>query len=1426
MRFYITAMLFTFIFSCITLFVNADDVEFSHERGYYDNSFSLELNSDITGATIRYALNGAPLSVSTGQIYTTPIPINTNTSVRAIAYSSIDTSVVFAHTYIFINDVITQPDGINNFPITSTGMSTSIQADPQYGHLLDDALTALPAFFISLEQGDYNYIYTTKGELKPSNIEFYDAATNESYGKPSGVQTYGGTTFTSPEANKKNYRFKFREEYGAKKFKHPILGKEAVDEFDSFDLRAGGQETLDQRGVQNMHEKILKDWQIQMSEYGVHTRFVHVYINAVYWGVYTLSERPENSFGESYFSGKKEDFNVIKADTSIDGTTDSYRLMESQVGNYPAIEQYLDVDHFIDWVIISQYGPNGDWTPWNTYAIDNPTANEPFRFFIWDIEPSFDNDWYYTNNYPSTSIYYEDMWEPLIANSDFRRRFADHFQCNCIEPDGALHPANAEQYYTEIFDAHSLAYLAECARWADDLYDDFLQYRQDLVSSGWFYNRFNLLKDSYLNAYMNQYPLMDAVEYSLPGGAVSSGTSITLTNPNNTGTIYYTTDGTDPIGPDVLVNGGTWSWMGPNGFTSTSREITVSDLGLYTVNYNVGGCSYSGSMLVNNNNNCGDDPINCFAIINGQGWKNICDVQLQAGQSVTFGPNADISGGTWSWRGPNGFTSNNREITVSDAGTYTVIYTVNGCIYHKNVRVNGDGCADDPTVDCYANIAGQGWQPTCDVQLSTGQSVTFGPQVTGSGVSPSAQAYSGSISLPDGVTEIKARVRINGNWSAMCPRRFYTNIDYDGLVINEIMYHADDTCSQYFDELDYIEIYNNGTKNIPLADTKFACGINYKFDLNAQIAPGEYLILAENADTFNLHYGFMPDGQFKGGFSNDGETLVYEDVEGNIIDSLTYNDKNPWDEDPDGNGPSLELRDPSLDNSDPLNWFRSDDLCGSPGQPNARLCANAATPIVINEINYNSNNGVTDPGDWVELYNPNSAPVDISDWTFYDNNNEFIFPSGTIIAPDDFLILVENDTMFTSIFPHLTTNDYLGNFVFGLSNKGERVSLFDENKCLSDYVVYNDRIPWDTIPDGNGPTLSLITPNSDNVLAQSWEASSNINSAYGTPGRANEPCLEQEIIFPDTIYSGTDTLLTIDIPDDDVTYTWFIVGATSTDNNADSTLVNFANPGTYNIQLITNYFECTKVLFKQVVVVPDCVDIELYAWLEGAYDISTSEMRNTLVSTRKLLPGQTPASNLATPTPAGQPYSGSPWNYAGTEGAGWTDADYTGDETDWVLISFRTDITKSTQVGMTAGLLMKDGSIEFPNRCALNSNVASPLYIVLEHRNHIGIMTPQPIDVINNVLVYDFRLGDSYRDQTSFGQKQLPTGSWCLFAGDADQYDFPSFDINGTDKTIWFDNNGIFDYYFSPDFNLDGDINGQDKSLWFENNGISSRVPK
>ena len=115
---------------------------------------------------------------------------------------------------------------------------------------------------------------------------------------------------------------------------------------------------------------------------------------------------------------------------------------------------------------------------------------------------------------------------------------------------------------------------------------------------------------------------------------------------------------------------------------------------------------------------------------------------------------------------------------------------------------------------------------------------------------------------------------------------------------------------------------------------------------------------------------------------------------------------------------------------------------------------------------------------------------------------------------------------------------------------------------------------------------------------------------------------------------------------------------------------------------------------------------------------------------------------------------------------------------------------------------------------------------MIQHRNHIAAMTPQPVSVINNLITYDFRINDSYRTETSVGQKQMPDGSWMMFAGDCDQLDTGGYDIIGEDKSVWAASNGNFAQYLPADLNLDGDVTGADKILWEKNNGNSSILPK
>ncbi len=239
-----------------------------------------------------------------------------------------------------------------------------------------------------------------------------------------------------------------------------------------------------------------------------------------------------------------------------------------------------------------------------------------------------------------------------------------------------------------------------------------------------------------------------------------------------------------------------------------------------------------------------------------------------------------------------------------------------------------------------------------------------------------------------------------------------------------------------------------------------------------------------------------------------------------------------------------------------------------------------------------------------------------------------------------------------------------------------------------------------------------------------------------------------------------------------------------------------------NIKIYEDYngdFECGDGL------VSESTELDICAYLEGAYDISTESMINAL--------------EVLDILPQIQPYNQAPWNYTGTEQNDITNV------VDWVLVSFRTGVESSTQIGKTAGLLQTDGCIYFPDNEVISANFDAPVYVVVEHRNHMGVMSPQALNIINGTLTWDFRAAESYKNAGSSGQKQLANGVWSMYAGDIDPSD-AGYDINGADKAIWLLNNGTFNEYLPADVNQDGDVNGADKSVWFNNNGVYSIVPK
>jgi hypothetical protein len=187
-------------------------------------------------------------------------------------------------------------------------------------------------------------------------------------------------------------------------------------------------------------------------------------------------------------------------------------------------------------------------------------------------------------------------------------------------------------------------------------------------------------------------------------------------------------------------------------------------------------------------------------------------------------------------------------------------------------------------------------------------------------------------SLEQRIAAIKSFLDLRIPWITASLGSYSTcsNIILPPLVITKIMYHP--SASIEFtdaDDLEYIEITNNGDQTVDLTGVYFAgTGLVYQFPPNSSIGPSSSIILASNYTAFRLKYGFSPAGRFSRHLSNKGQNIVLCDGFGNIIDNVSYMDTIPWPE-ADGNGSYLKLTDNNLDNNDPASWIAANDVITS-----------------------------------------------------------------------------------------------------------------------------------------------------------------------------------------------------------------------------------------------------------------------------------------------------------------------------------------------------------------------------------------------------------------------------------------------------------------------------------------------------------------
>jgi hypothetical protein len=254
-----------------------------------------------------------------------------------------------------------------------------------------------------------------------------------------------------------------------------------------------------------------------------------------------------------------------------------------------------------------------------------------------------------------------------------------------------------------------------------------------------------------------------------------------------------------------------------------------------------------------------------------------------------------------------------------------------------------------------------------------------------------------------------------------------------------------------------------------------------------------------------------------------------------------------------------------------------------------------------------------------------------------------------------------------------------------------------------------------------------------------------------------------------------------------------------------------------------------------------CVTIEAFVYLEGSVVIPTTgayalPMRTTLNDSR-LLPGQYSENiftgNIYQPIlgAAGQAYNVAPWNYAGTEGQGFNseslsanaDASYPATVVDWVLVSLRSDPEDGDELlCQRAGLLHSDGRIEFlsdADCCQIDRSQS--YHVVVEHRNHLIVMSDIKVPIVNRKITYDFRDKQSYINDplflgVSLGQKEVLPGVFTMYAGNGEHLSTNKeyVDITSADYLKWVGVGAANRVYNLVDYTMDGDISALDFFIW------------
>jgi hypothetical protein len=1039
-------------------------VEFSKERGFYDASFTLTLACVTPGVDIYYTIDGRnPIAGETSApgsiLYTTPFNINSSTPIRAAALKTgWMPSPVETHTYIF-------------------GATDEQKAMPVFSIVGDHNESLYPPHGVMAYPTMRGITYE-----RPVSFEVFNTPADSNYQGDCGIRVQGSDYhrnhyITPPGSNwlgnynynKYSFRLIFRDTYGKSRFDYPMFPLSDIEREKCIVVRGGHNDA----GNPFVKDEFARRLHRDMGVCEITGTIGNLFLNGVYKAYYNPCEHVDEEFLQEWYGSDKEWDVITQFGTVRDGDNTAWNAMLNYVrnndlsnsANYSHAGTLLDIESYIDYLIVVLYAGNSDWPNNNWTAAAEHSENGIFRFFVWDTELAMDSS--------SINLVGFNVWPTYAGNSGLngeQTELAYIYRALKVSDEFKLHFADRiHKHFNNggvMTNEHMLARFSELR---DDVNSVINPYPFDnYIANTWIPQRRAVLFNAFRTEDLLgpfEAPVYNVNSSYMHGGYVSTSDTITITDPCSTGgTIYYTTDGSDPR----LSAAGSGS--PPTQITyiadSAAKKVKVptSDIGTTwrggSEPYDDSGWT-SGTSGVGYERDSGYDPYIGIDVESAM-YNNNGTCYIRIPFNVDAEDIGSITSLTLKMRYDDGFVAyiNGTEVQrVNFTSTPQWNSTASGSHEASSAFDSYDISSYTGNLQAGTNILaihGLNYSSgSSDFLISSELEAVFSTVIEPN-ISPSAIEYTGGFTLNKS-TDLKSRIykSSTSQWSPLNEAVYGITGTGNNLRITEIMYNALDTVEPNDEDTEYIELKNIGGSSINLNLISFDNGINFTFGPNT-LSAGQYILVVKDINAFETKYGTgrYIAGQYTGSLDNGGERIRLLDAVGTPIHDFKY--KDGWRSIADGDGYSLTIINPA--NSDINSWGSKESwrasayVNGSPGWDDSGIIPNPGD-IVINEVMSHSHAGAPD---WIELYNTTASSIDIGGWYLSDSDSnvmKYRFATGTSIPANGYLVVSEDVN-----FGEAATDP--GKLIpFALSENGEVViltSALDANSMLTGYREKED----------------------------------------------------------------------------------------------------------------------------------------------------------------------------------------------------------------------------------------------------------------------------------------------------------------------------------------------------------------------------------